>query len=89
VTDTYKVDLPDINVKGYLMLKYPKTSNLKVSENASYLVDKIKLVINGKGKVILLSGSKTVMIQYSMFKAQDEDSFDVNSDDDAYAYQDG
>lgn len=62
VTDTYRIDIPDLSIKGFLLLKYPKSKNLKPVEDACYLVDKIKLVINAKGKVILLTSGKTVMI---------------------------
>jgi hypothetical protein len=88
VTDVYKIEIPEVSKKGYLLLKYNKSKNLKVETESSYLIDKIKLVVNNKGKIVLVSNSLTVMIQYSMFKATDENSIEVDSDD-GYFYQDG
>jgi len=92
--------LTDLNPprRAYLLLKYSKKKNLSVEEGANYLIDKIKMVLNKKGEIVLISTSLTVLIQYSMFKAEDEDSFDVeslelsqkyNNDEDQYYYADG
>ena len=62
VTDIYKIEIPDVNKKGYLLLKYNKSKNLKIETESSYLIDKIKLTINAKGKIVLVSNSLTVMI---------------------------
>lgn len=64
VTDIYKLDLTDVTPyrKAYLLLKYNKKKNLSVEEGAQYLIDKIKLVINKKGEIVLISTSLTVMI---------------------------
>ncbi len=43
------------------------------------MIDKIKLVINKKGEIVLISTSITVMIEYSLFRPEDEESFDVDS----------
>jgi hypothetical protein len=43
------------------------------------LIDKIKLIINKKGEIILISTNLTVCLQSKMVKEDDEDSFDVNS----------
>ena len=88
VTDIYKIEIPDIAKKGYLLLKYNKSKNLKIDSDCTYLIDKIKLTINAKGKIVLVSSSLTVMIQFAMFKASDENSIEVDSDND-YHYQDG
>ena len=63
-TDIYKLELTDVNPnkKAYLLLKYNKKKNLSVEEGASYLIDKIKLVINKKGEIVLISTSLTVLI---------------------------
>jgi hypothetical protein len=54
------------------------------------LIDKIKLVLNKKGDIVLISSSLTVMIQYNMMKEEHEESFDMNSDGkDDYFYNDG
>lgn len=52
---------------------------MKVETGASYLIDKIKLIINKKGEIILISTNLTVCLQSKMVKEDDEDSFDVNS----------
>jgi hypothetical protein len=88
ITDVYRIEICDIAKKGYLLLKYSRAKNLKVEPSSSYLIDKIKLVINPKGKAVLVSSSLTVMIQYSMFKASDEASVEIDSDNE-YEYQDG
>ena len=76
-------------------MKYPKKNKLKVEEGANYLIDKIKLILNKNGEIVLISTSLTVMIEYNMSKAEDEDSMSVNSfdnsqkQDEEYYYQAG
>jgi hypothetical protein len=58
------------------------------------LIDKIKLVINKKGEIVLISTSLTVMIEYNLFRPDDEESYDVDSLDlsqeqEEYYYADG
>lgn len=97
LTDIFKIQLTDLQPakKAYLLLRYPKKTPMKLQEGASYLIDKIKLVLNKKGELILISTSLTVMIEYALFKADDEDSMSVGSfegADDAreeYYYADG
>jgi hypothetical protein len=98
VTDVYKLELTDVipHKNAYLLLKYHKDKKCQVKTNASYLIDKIKLVINKKGQIILTSTSLTVMIQYNLFRVEDEHSLDVDSlgnseydENDSYHYQDG
>jgi|TARA_B110001450_G_scaffold224472_1_gene222106 hypothetical protein len=81
VTDLYKLELTDLmpHRRAYLLLKYCKQKDLKVETGASYLIDKIKLIINKKGEIILISTNLTVCLQSKMVKEDDEDSFDVNS----------
>lgn len=65
--------------RAYLLLKYQKQKDLKIETDSSYLIDKIKLIINKKGEIILISTNLTVCLQSKMIKEDDEDSFDVNS----------
>jgi hypothetical protein len=58
------------------------------------LIDKIKLVVNKKGEIVLISTSLTVMIEYNLFRPDDEESYDVDSLDlsqeqEEYYYADG
>ena len=97
VTDVYRIELTDIQPykKGYLLLKYSKKKNPKLQQDSNYLIDKIKLVINKKGEIVLISTSLTVMIEYKLFRPEDEESYDVDSlglsqeDDEEYYYADG
>lgn len=50
----YKVLIVDINKKGYLLIKHSKSKKISLEEQ-KYLVDKVKLVINKKGELVLLS----------------------------------
>lgn len=95
VTDIYKIQLTELSPpkKAYLMLKYPKIQIMNIIEGGSYLIDKIKAVVNTKGEIVLVSTTLTTMIEYSILKAEDEDSMSVNSfdakDEDEYYYNDG
>lgn len=59
VTNIYKVEFVDIDKKGYLVLKYIKNKTLNLGEQ-NYLVDRVKLVINKKREIVLISTSLTV-----------------------------
>ena len=95
MTDIYRVELTDLTPakKAYLLLKYPSDSKLKVQEGASYLIDKVKLVLNSHKEVVLISTALTVMIEYTMLRADDEDSLSAGSQEakqvDSYYYGDG
>jgi hypothetical protein len=68
---------------------------LKVDIGGKYLIDKIKLVINKKGEIVLISTNLTVLIQYQMIREESEDSYDSldisqnENDDESYYYADG
>ena len=81
MTDLYKLELTDLmpHRRAYLLLRYSKQKDLKVTSGASYLIDKIKLIINKKGEIILISTNLTVCLQSRMMKEDDEDSLDINS----------
>lgn len=89
--DVYKLELTDLNPprKAYLLLKYQKQKNLKVDIGGKYLIDKIKLVINKKGEIVLISTHLTVLIQYQMIREESEDSYDISQDEETYYYADG
>ena len=96
MTDVYRIELTDIqpHKKAYLLVKYLKKKKLNVKEESNYLIDKIKLVINKKGEIVLISTSLTVMIEYNLFRPEDEDSYDVDSlelsqEQEEYYYADG
>ena len=57
----YKCELVDIEKRGYLMLKHNKNKNFKLLDNYNYLLDKVRLMINKKGDIILSSTSSTVI----------------------------
>lgn len=80
VIDVYRLELTDLNPvrKAYLLLKYQKQKNLKVDVGGKYLIDKIKLIINKKGQIVLISTNLTVLIQYQMIRQESEDSYDVS-----------
>ena len=80
ITDVYKILITDLNDclagkgKGYLILKYTKNKqNIKLIDGENYIADKVKIIINKKGEVIVISTSCTV------FRAEEEGTFSVES----------
>ena len=73
VINIYKVELTDIEKRGYLMLKHFKSRNFKLQESCQYLLDRVKLSINRKGDLIVSSTSATVI------REEKEDTFTVES----------
>ena len=73
VTDIYKITLTDISTKGFILLKHLKKMTVDYQVNDSFVIDKVKLVINPKGEVVLISTSLTVL------RAESEESFTVES----------
>ncbi len=62
VINIYKIEITDIEARrGYLMLKHNKNRKFKLLEGQNYLIDKVKLIINKKGEVVLSSTSTTVI----------------------------
>ena len=59
VIDIYKIELTDISKKGYLLLKHAKGKQYDLITNESYIVDRIKTIINKKGEIVLISTSLT------------------------------
>jgi hypothetical protein len=58
----FKVQLVDIDKRGYLLLKHSKSKKIELKDNENFLVDKVKLIINKKGEIVLISTSLTVSI---------------------------
>ena len=55
------------------MLKHIKTKKYKLLDGHTYLMDKIKMILNRKGEVVLSSTSSTVI------REEREDTFSLNS----------
>jgi hypothetical protein len=60
--DIYKIEITDIDKRGYLLLKHEKTKQFQILEGVNYLIDRAKLVINKKGEVIIVSTASTVLL---------------------------
>ena len=60
-------------------MKRPKTKNIRIEEGACYIIDKVSLVVNKKNELIAMSTMPTVLIEYRLLKAADEDSHGVDS----------
>ena len=60
-TDIYRCQLTDITQKAFVVLKHPKNAPMKFVAGDKYLVDKVKLMINMLGEVVLISTSMTVL----------------------------
>ena len=73
VTDIYKITLTDIGVKGFILLKHLKKMTVDYKVNDNFVIDKVKLVVNPKGEVVLISTSLTVL------RAESEESFTEES----------
>lgn len=53
----------DIDRKGYLILKHKKNRKLDFGENNNFIADKIKLVLNKKNELVLISTTLTVDLE--------------------------
>jgi hypothetical protein len=88
VKDTQRQDTDQLNIcevtlkemspqkKAFLVLRYPSSMDLgkRLIENADYLIDKIKIIINKKGEICLISTEHTVMIEYRRLNQNEEDT---------------
>ena len=61
VTDIYKVQIVNLNRNGFLLLKHQKSRKIDFEPNDQYLADKVKLIVNPKGEIVLISTSLTVL----------------------------
>ena len=73
VTDIYKATLVDIDTQAFVLLKCHRNSRNTFNSGDSYLIDKVKLVINPKAEVILISTTLTVL------RGESDESFEVES----------
>lgn len=73
ITDIYKAVLVDIDTHAFVLLKCHRNSRTLFNSGDNYLIDKVKLVINPKAEVILISTTLTVL------RNESDESFDVES----------
>jgi len=67
------VTLKDVGIRGFMLLKHQKKNSMEFMASDCYVADKIKLTLNTKGEVVLLSTSLTVL------RSESEDNFTVES----------
>jgi len=73
VKKIYNVSLEDVGIRGFILLKHPKKILMDFVAGDAYVADKIKLTLNTKAEVVLLSTSLTVL------RSESEDNFTVES----------
>lgn len=73
ITDVYKITIVDIDKQAFVTLKSHKNKRSTFAAGDTYVIDKVKLVINPKDEVVLVSTSLTVL------RSESEDSFTVES----------
>jgi len=73
VTDIYKAKLVDIDMRAFVLLKSHKSNRYTFKPGDNFLIDKVKLVINQKAEIILISTTLTVL------RSESEESFEVES----------
>ncbi|CDW83715.1 UNKNOWN [Stylonychia lemnae] len=69
----FKVEITDIEKRGYLMIKNNKSRTLALIDGQNYLLDKVKLIVNKRGEIVLSSTSVTAI------REEKEDTFTVES----------
>eukprot|EP00351_Strombidinopsis_sp_SopsisLIS2011_P000173 CAMPEP_0116873006 /NCGR_PEP_ID=MMETSP0463-20121206/3961_1 /TAXON_ID=181622 /ORGANISM="Strombidinopsis sp, Strain SopsisLIS2011" /LENGTH=115 /DNA_ID=CAMNT_0004514205 /DNA_START=265 /DNA_END=612 /DNA_ORIENTATION=- len=73
MTDIFKIELLDVCKRAHLLLKHPVSRQIKFETDDTFLIDKIKLVINKKSEIVLISTSLTV------FRVESDDTFTAGS----------
>jgi len=73
ITDIYKATLVDIDTHAFVLLKCHRSGRNVFNSGDSYLIDKVKLIINQKAEVILISTTLTVL------RSESDESFEVES----------
>lgn len=63
----------DIDTHAFILLKCHKNSRNVFNSGENYLIDKVKLIINPKAEVILISTTLTVL------RSESDESFEVES----------
>ncbi len=69
----YRVEITDLEKKGFFMIKRRKSQDLRLVEEQTYVVDKVKLCINKKGEVVITSTQKTTI------QEEKDDTFTIHS----------
>ena len=73
ITDVYKINLVDIDTAAFVLLKSHQKKRKIFEQGDCYLIDKVKVVINPKAEVVLVSTTLTVL------RSESDDSFTVES----------
>lgn len=55
IVQIYRVDIVDLEKRGFLMIKRAKNKSLVLLDDQAYVVDRTKLCINKKGEVVITS----------------------------------
>ena len=61
VTDIYRCQIVDIQKRAFIVLKHLRSRPVKFEVGDQYLADKVKLVINKLGELVLISTSVSVL----------------------------
>ena len=61
MTDVYRCTIVDIQQRAFIVLKHPRSCEMRFEIDDAYLADKVKLTINRLGEVVLISTSLTVL----------------------------
>jgi len=61
VTDIYRCQVVDISKRAFIVLKHLRSRPVKFEFGDQYLADKVKLVLNRLGELVLISTSVTVL----------------------------
>jgi len=69
----YKINIIDIDISAFVLLKSHKKNRIKFEKGDTYLIDKVKLVLNPRNEVVLVTTTLTVL------RSESEDSFTVES----------
>ena len=73
VINIYRVEIVDLEKKGFLILKSKIGKQLKLLEEQQYVFDRVKISINKKGEVVVHSTSQTNV------REEESDTFTVHS----------
>jgi len=71
VITIYRVEIIDIQRKGFFLLKRLKRKSVELLEGQSYILDRVRLGINRKGEIVLSTTAKTTI------REEKDDTFTV------------
>lgn len=97
VSDVYEILVTEMypSKKAFLVLMYNGGDETKqLMDNADYLIDKVRLIINKKGEICFVTTEHSVLIEYRRLNQNQEDSQSFgsdasDSDKDEYQYING